>query len=217
MKRLPGFLVLALAAFAFASAHAQVAVVPTANHERMLASPDARLAANKRLVYDFWREVFEAGHMELVPKYLTETYIQHNPNVRTGRVIHRFLFQECHAQSDRARVSAPLVAIVAEGDTSSLAFMREAADPKDSTKKYTTTWFDMFGSGRKNRRALGPGKQAPVTADRLSKRYFRPSRCRSHSVSGGHTVIAASTSSSGTSHGRIAATSARTSRRQSGT
>ena len=25
-----------------------------------------------------------------------------------------------------------------------LAFVREAADPKDATKKYTTTWFDMF-------------------------------------------------------------------------
>ena len=24
------------------------------------------------------------------------------------------------------------------------AFVREAADPKDATKKYTTTWFDMF-------------------------------------------------------------------------
>jgi len=25
-----------------------------------------------------------------------------------------------------------------------LAFVREAPDPKDAARKYTTTWFDMF-------------------------------------------------------------------------
>ncbi len=25
-----------------------------------------------------------------------------------------------------------------------LSFVREGPDPKDPTKKYTTTWFDMF-------------------------------------------------------------------------
>ena len=42
------------------------------------------------------------------------------------------------------RVKAPLVAIVAEGDMVILTFVHEAADPKDPTNKYTTTWFDMF-------------------------------------------------------------------------
>ncbi len=145
MNRLPGFLVAALAALVLASAHAQVAVVPTANHDRMLASPDARLAANKRLVYDFWREVFEAGHMELAQKYLAETYIQHNPNVRTGRAAFiDFFSRNVTPKAIEPRVSAPLVAIVAEGDLVVLAFMREASDPKDPAKKYTTTWFDMF-------------------------------------------------------------------------
>ena len=42
------------------------------------------------------------------------------------------------------QVKAPLVAIVAEGDIVVLSFVRESPDPKDATKKYTTTWFDMF-------------------------------------------------------------------------
>ena len=46
-------------------AHAQVGVVAQPNHELLLASPDPRIAANKRFVYDFWRDVFEAGQMEL--------------------------------------------------------------------------------------------------------------------------------------------------------
>ncbi|HCE08172.1 MAG TPA: hypothetical protein DEQ40_06150, partial [Oxalobacteraceae bacterium] len=48
-------LLFALAAPAFVQA--QVAVQANPDHAQLLASPDARLAANKRLVYDFWREV----------------------------------------------------------------------------------------------------------------------------------------------------------------
>jgi len=50
----------------------------------MLVSPDPKLAANKRLVYDFWREVLEAGHVSEVDKYVLESYVQHNPTFRTG-------------------------------------------------------------------------------------------------------------------------------------
>lgn len=53
-------------------------------------SPDADLAANKRLVHDFWREVFEGRHLELAGKYLAEPFIQHDPNVPTGRAVQFF-------------------------------------------------------------------------------------------------------------------------------
>jgi len=126
-------------------ATAQVAVTAQADHALLLASPDAKLAANKRLVYDFWREVFEGGHMELAPKYMTEGYIQHNPNVPTGRAAFVDFFSKfVKPKPIEARVKAPLVAIVADGDLVVLSFVREIADPKDATKKYTTTWFDMF-------------------------------------------------------------------------
>ncbi|MFL6694860.1 MAG: hypothetical protein ACJ8GO_18085, partial [Ramlibacter sp.] len=42
------------------------------------------------------------------------------------------------------RITAPLVAIVAERDLVILSFARENAEPGDAAKKYTTTWFDMF-------------------------------------------------------------------------
>jgi predicted SnoaL-like aldol condensation-catalyzing enzyme len=146
MKRQLGFLVIAFVALVVANGRAQVAVVPQVDHEQMLASPDVRLAANKRLVYDFWREVFEAGHMELAEKYMAEDYIQHNPNVPTGRAAFIAFFSKNIApQSIEPRVKAPLVAIVAEGNLVVLVFVRELlADPKDAAQKYTTTWFDMF-------------------------------------------------------------------------
>src|SRR5689334_19365892 len=117
MNTLSRSLILALAFCSPLLVRAQVAVQPSADHERLLASADPKLAANKRLVYDFWREVFEAGHMELAPKFMTESYIQHNPNVPTGRAAFVEFFQRVRKPAPiEPRIKAPLVAIVAEGD-----------------------------------------------------------------------------------------------------
>ena len=142
MKTLTFALVLA-AALPFA--RGQVAVTANPDQAAMVASADAGLAANKRLVYDFWREVFEGGHMERVDAYLAEGYIQHNPMVPTGRAA----FVEAFSKRARpvaieARIKAPLVSLTAEGDLVTLAFVREYDDPREPGKKYTTTWFDMF-------------------------------------------------------------------------
>ena len=139
-------LLLALLGFAaLTSSHAQVAVTPAVDHTTLLASADPRLAENKRLVYDFWREVFEAGHMELANKYMAESYVQHNPNVPTGRAAFVDFFTKFKKPKPiEPKVLAPLVAITAEGNLVVLSFVREQEDPKDPSKKYTTTWFDMF-------------------------------------------------------------------------
>ena len=127
------------------SALAEVPVAASADHAQMLASTDPKLAENKRLVYDFWREVFEAAQMDRVDKYMAEGYIQHNPNVPTGRAAFVEFFRKVKQPKPiEPRVSAPLVAITAEKDLVILSFVREMADPKDPSKKYTTTWFDMF-------------------------------------------------------------------------
>jgi predicted SnoaL-like aldol condensation-catalyzing enzyme len=128
-----------------APAFAQVTAPASPDQERMLASSDPRVAANKRLVYDFWREVFEGGHVEMADKYMTEGYIQHNPNVPTGRAAFVTFFGRIAKPRPVApRITAPLVAITGEGDLVTLAFTREYPDPKNPGAKYTTTWFDMF-------------------------------------------------------------------------
>ena len=128
------------------SAFAQAApVVGNPDHEALLASSDPKLAANKRLVYDFWREVFEGGHLDLAPKYMTESYIQHNPLVASGRdSFVNFFSKFAKEKPIEPKVKAPLVAILAEGDLVTMVFVRELEDPKDKTQKYTSTWFDMW-------------------------------------------------------------------------
>jgi predicted SnoaL-like aldol condensation-catalyzing enzyme len=89
--------------------------------------------------------VFEAGHLDLAPKYLTDSYIQHNPNVATGRAAFVEFFSKFKKPGPIAdKIGAPLVAITAERDLVVLSFVREVPDPKDPTRKYTTTAFDMF-------------------------------------------------------------------------
>jgi len=145
MKSLFRALLVALVLSASPALWAQVPVSANPNQDQMLAGGDAKAVANKRLVYDFWREVFEGGHMEFAEKYMAESYIQHNPNVPTGRAAFVDFFSRiAKPKAIESKVKAPLIGIVAEGDLVILAFAREGSDPKDSTKKYTTTWFDMF-------------------------------------------------------------------------
>ena len=145
MKRPWSVLVVTVALAVPMVAAGQVPVQPAVEHARLLASRDPQLAANKRLVYDFWRKVLEAGHLELVNQYLAEGYAQHNPIVPTGRAgFVAFFSKFAKPTVIMPRIKSPLVSIVAERDLVVLGFVRYHKDPADSTKRYTTTGFDMF-------------------------------------------------------------------------
>ena len=104
---------------------------------------ECSVAANKKLVFDFWREVFQTHDMTSAPKYMAEDYMQHNPNVPTGRQPFIDFFGRLPRQPVKAEIDN-LVTILAEGDKVVLAFRRELPDPQNAGKTYTTTWFDMF-------------------------------------------------------------------------
>ncbi len=138
-------LVLCICAYLVTNCLAQESPAPEASQAQMLASPDPKVASNKRLVFDFWREVYEGGHMERVEHYLAPTYIQHNPNVPTGRDGFVAVFSKiAKPKIVEDHVTAPLIAILGDGDKVMMAFRREYDDPQHPGQKYTTTWFDMF-------------------------------------------------------------------------
>jgi predicted SnoaL-like aldol condensation-catalyzing enzyme len=143
--KIPQFLLAILLVFAGFAADAQVPVAPNPDHETMLRSSDPLLAKNKRFVYDFWREVFEAAHMDLALVYMAEGYVQHNPRIATGREAFINFFNKVRKPAPiEPKVKAPLVAMMAEGDLVVMVFAREYPEPQDQLKKYTTSWFDMF-------------------------------------------------------------------------
>jgi predicted SnoaL-like aldol condensation-catalyzing enzyme len=122
-----------------------VPVTPAADQAALLQSADPRLARHKQLVYDFWREVLQAHHVELGPKYMQEGYIQHNPNFPTGRNGILDFLARLPRTDVLPTIQRPLVNIVAEGDLVVLSFVdTRPIDPPDSTHTYTTTAFDMF-------------------------------------------------------------------------
>ena len=140
MKRLLSLLALGIFS---APVYAQLPVTTNTNQQALLASDNPTLAANKKLVFDFWREVFQTHDMTSAPKYMAEDYMQHNPNVPTGRQPFMDFFGRLPRQPVKAEIDN-LVAMVAEGDMVVLAFKRELPDPQNPGKTYTTTWFDMF-------------------------------------------------------------------------
>src|SRR5512138_1058590 len=99
------------------AAQAQVPPVAAADQQAMLKSDDPKLARNKQFVFDFWRIVYEGGHLDQAPKYMAEGYIQHNPNVPSGRKAFVELFSKQRKPlpvGPRSRM--PIISIIAERD-----------------------------------------------------------------------------------------------------
>src|SRR5256886_4678252 len=67
------------------SLQAQETVVGASDPDALFHSSDPKLNANKQVAYHIVKDLLEAGHWELADKYLTERYIQHNPNAASGR------------------------------------------------------------------------------------------------------------------------------------
>ena len=129
------------------SLHAQEAVVGASDPEALFHSSDSRLNTNKRAAYHIVKDLLEAGHWELADKYLTERYIQHNPNAASGRdgVVKYFTeVRKVRPVSIPEKMKTKVVSVTAEGDLVVVAYVRELKDARDSSKTYTTTWFDMW-------------------------------------------------------------------------
>jgi predicted SnoaL-like aldol condensation-catalyzing enzyme len=127
------------------TAHAQVPPQPAADQLAMLKSSDPKLAHNKKLVFDFWRIVYEGGHLDKAPQYMAETYIQHNPNVVSGRAAFVELFGKVRQPRPIAPlIKAPVISIVAERDIVMVSTQRKVRDRANPDHIYYMTWFDMF-------------------------------------------------------------------------
>jgi predicted SnoaL-like aldol condensation-catalyzing enzyme len=110
----------------------------------LLESPDPRLAANKRLVFDAWREIVDAGRGDLVARYVDANFVEHDPQAASGRDGFQASFAARAARPVEASMQAPVVAVVAESDLVTLVTRREHPHPSRAGRTYTTTWFDMF-------------------------------------------------------------------------
>jgi predicted SnoaL-like aldol condensation-catalyzing enzyme len=111
----------------------------------LLKSSDPKLAANKKLVFDMWRSIVQAGRVDLAPQFFTPGYIQHNPNVESGRDnLVAYIKGTRPVRPIAAEITFPVVALMAEGDVVTLATVSYDDDPDNPGKRYAGTHFDMF-------------------------------------------------------------------------
>lgn len=106
------------------------------------AAPE--LAANKRLVFDVWRQVVDAGREEVADLYLAPDYIQHNPNAATGREGFKAYFAMQPDAPIETSLRDSVVAVLAERDLVVQVLRLELPNPYAEGETYTTAWFDMF-------------------------------------------------------------------------
>lgn len=99
-----------------------------------------------KLVLKVMDLLLDPGTSEQARRYLTESYIQHNPNIASGAdAIIEFTRSE---EAERARTSMrpatdpPM--FVVEGDRIVMVLPRDLPDPSDPSKTYRTYWFDMW-------------------------------------------------------------------------
>lgn len=123
---------------------AQEPVTGVPDPEALVKDSNPRLEANKRLIYNLFREVLEARHMELADKYLAEDFIQHNPNAANGLPALKKFFANTKPQPISPKLKRPITAMLAEGDMVMVVYPRVLPDPKNPGQKYTTAGFDMY-------------------------------------------------------------------------
>ena len=94
------------------------------------------LESNKKVVFDFYRLVFEPRNADLASQYLAEDFIEHNPRFQSGRdnFVKMLKSMPAPASDDIGdTLRNPPAMIVAEGDLVTYIFKRNTPDPKDKT------------------------------------------------------------------------------------
>jgi len=92
------------------------------------------------------KDMLQYGHLELADKVMAPGYIQHNPNVPTGRDAFKDFFSKLGRKPEPIKEdwkNKPSV-ILTSGDLVFMMFDREAKDPADPSKTYRYNWFDML-------------------------------------------------------------------------
>jgi predicted SnoaL-like aldol condensation-catalyzing enzyme len=139
---------------AAAQAGAAPAAVPmsapvkgVANPESLFTDTDPVLNRNKQATLHIMRELLQCGQWDRSGEWLTDQYIQHNPNANSGREGVVFFFTQVMKQPRVAqcdRLTTEIVAVTAEDDLVTVIWPRNYADPRRPGQCYSTTWFDTW-------------------------------------------------------------------------
>lgn len=122
-------------------------VIAVSNAVAQFRSSDARLHANKQIVYHIINDLILSANWENAAKYVARDYIEHNPNAPSGFEGQRAYFLKEAANrppSFPSSLEGTVVSVTAEGDRVIVTSVRNRRHPDDPAKTYTIAWFDMW-------------------------------------------------------------------------
>jgi len=120
-------------------------VVAAPNVEALFTSKDPKLNRNKQAAYHIETDLLESHRWNEADKWLTQKYIQHNPQAASGLAGAVKFFTEVLKQTPLPLVrptKVEVVAVIAEGDYVNVMTVRHLKDAKGNP--YTSTWFDTW-------------------------------------------------------------------------
>jgi predicted SnoaL-like aldol condensation-catalyzing enzyme len=129
------------------SLHAQEPVTGVADPESLFVDDDPVLHRNKQAALHIMRELLQCNQWHRAGEWITDRYLQHNPNAASGLkgVVHFFTeVLKRKPEANCGRLTTPVVAVTAEDDYVTVMIPRSLPDPRDPAKTYTTTWFDTW-------------------------------------------------------------------------
>lgn len=119
-------------------------VVGVADPEALFTDKDPTLHKNKQAALRIMRELLQCNHWSDAGNWLTERYIQHNPNAASGLKPVQDYFGSRPRAATCTTLTTPVVAVFAQGDLVTVVMGRTLKHPADPSKTYTTSWFDMW-------------------------------------------------------------------------
>jgi predicted SnoaL-like aldol condensation-catalyzing enzyme len=129
---------------ALGSVRAQEPVVAAADPEALFTDTDPVKHANKQVVLHILRELLQCNYWEQADRWLTERYLQHNPNVQSGRDNVLEYFRGLPRAEKCDKLTMPIVTVLTSGDIVGVVARMEYDDPRNEGQKYTSIWYDQW-------------------------------------------------------------------------
>src|SRR5262249_16822625 len=115
--------------------------------ESLFVDDDPMLHRNKQAALRIMRELLQCNQWNRAGEWLTDRYIQHNPNAASGRagvVAYFTTVLGVQPTASCTKLTTPIVAVIADGDYVTVMIPRSYPDPAQPGQQYSTTWFDTW-------------------------------------------------------------------------
>lgn len=120
-------------------------VVAVDDPESLFVDDDPIIHRNKQATLHILRELFQCNQWERGGEWLTDRYIQHNPNAASGQeALRRVFARGSDRTEDCGKLSGGVVAVLGDDDNVAVIYRIVYPDPRNPGQTYTSTMYDMW-------------------------------------------------------------------------